>query len=492
MNQRKKVTDIEVFNGKLPPSALDVEEVVLGMLMIEKDTFHRVESILHPDDFYKDAHKEVFKSIQRLSNTNRTYDIVDVTMDLRERGMLEISGGPFGVTTLTDRVAGTDGLEGKAKKIKEYAIIRKVIHVCSKFAAKGFEPGVDAFELVNEVLGELEGAAKIDNTQIQYLGDIATKTLQMMREAQARGVDIIGLPSSISSITAYTMGYSEPDLITLAAGTGEGKTTFAFQEAFYIAYKGHPVAFICMEMKGFQLCWKLFSSMLELEIIQIRLANNITDEQWDKLEATVKDLQNVPMYIVDATGQNINQITALSKEFVRKYKIKMLFVDYLQLISGGTEQKFGNREVEVSYVSRKLKENCMSMSICTMALSQLSRLPKGTKRTYELSDIRESGAIEQNSDGVVMLYWPHYHKVTEVNGEHYTKNESIFIILKWRLGGHRLIRLIFFPQYNRFKDPSEHIIEYVATKTPSAQLNTSNDTRNRFTAGNDTDEDLPF
>ena len=447
----KKDLEDYILNGKLPPMDIDLEEAIVGGLMLERDTFHKVESIINAEDFYKDEHKEVFKSIKSLSDRNQEYDIINVVQDLRSRGLLDKLGGPFGVTQLTQRIAGTHGIEGRAKKVKEFSIIRNVINICGSFAHKGFEPGVDAFELVDQVLGELENVSKTESTVIQRIGDVARATLLKMKNDSVLDVNTIGLESSIKAITNHTMGYCEPDLIIIGGGPGEGKTTFALQEAYHLAKNGHPVAFICMEMKSFQLCWKIFSSLIEESIMSIRMAKFKDDLKWLQLDKIVEDMQNMPLYIVDATGQNINQITALTKEFKRKHKIEMLFIDYLQLISGGSEKNFGNRELEVAYISRKLKENCMKMSLPTMALSQLT-VEKGTKRMYELNDLRESKAIGQNADGVGLLYWPDYHGVETINNEYYSPNESVIIWVKYRMAGRKIIKMKFYPEFNNFKD----------------------------------------
>lgn len=483
MRPKKELQDI-IHNGKLPPAAIEFEVAILGGLMIERDTFHRIENIVSSDDFYKDEHKQVFKSIKSLSDRNMEYDILSVTMDLKSRGVLESVGGPYGVTTLTNMVAGTYGIEDKAKKVKEYAIIRNVINVCGKYGRMGFEPGVDAFELVDQLLGELETSSKVESTQVQKLGDVARQTLLKMKNDSVMENDSIGIESSIKEVTEFTMGYSEPDLIILAAGTGEGKTTFALQEAFNMAKNGRPCAFVCMEMKAFQLCWKIFSSLIEESIMRIRMAKNISDTKWVQLDKIVEDMQNMPLYIVDATGQNINQITSLTKEFKRKYKIEMLFIDYLQLISGGSEKNFGNRELEVSYISRKLKENCMKMNLPTMALSQLT-VEKGSKRMHELGDLRESKAIGMNADGVMFLYWPDYHGVETINGEFYGKNESVIIFGKYRMAGRKIIKVKFFPEYNKFESLYLSVVE--AVNKPGRELVPFSEPLK-----DDEDVDLPF
>jgi len=452
----KKDLEDYILNGKLPPMDIDLEEAIVGGLMLERDTFHKVESIINAEDFYKDEHKEVFKSIKSLSDRNQEYDIINVVQDLRSRGLLDKLGGPFGVTQLTQRIAGTHGIEGRAKKVKEFSIIRNVINICGSFAHKGFEPGVDAFELVDQVLGELENVSKTESTVIQRIGDVARATLLKMKNDSVMELQTIGLPSSIKALTEHTLGYIDPDLIILSAKSGEGKTTFAFQEAYSIAKGGEPTAFISMEMKGNQLCWKTFSSLIEEEILQIRLAKNISDGKWVQLDEIVKEMEKIPLYIIDATGLNINQITALTKELKRKHNLKMLFIDYIQLISGGSDKNFQNREGEMAYVSRKLKENCMKMSIPTMALSQLT-LDKESKRIYVQDDLRESKAIGHNADGVLFLYWPDFHKVETINNEYYGKNESIIVVEKWRLGARKLLRVKFFPQFNKFEDMYKNV-----------------------------------
>jgi len=455
MNQFKKKpkTDIEdyVFNGKLPPQALDLEEAVLGAAMLENKAYHEIESLLCVEDFYSDSHKLIYASIKSLIDSNIHADILAVSQDLRKKGHLENAGGAFYVTQLTNRVASAANIEHHAAIIKQLSIKRNIIRICGEYGKKAFDDSTDAFELKDQVLGDLENVSKIESTIIQKLGDIARATLLKMKNDSLLEINTIGLESSIKAITNHTMGYSEPDLIIIGGGPGEGKTTFALQEAFHMAKNGHPVAFICMEMKSFQLCWKLFSAMIEESIMTIRMAKKISDPKWLQLEKIVKDMQNIPLYIVDATGQNINQITSLTKEFKRKHGIKMLFIDYLQLISGGSDKNYGTRELEVAYISRKLKENCMKMSLPTMALSQLT-VEKGTKRMYELADLRESKAIGQNADGVGLLYWPDYHGVDTLNKEFYGPKESVIIWAKYRMAGRKVIRMKFLAEFNKFED----------------------------------------
>lgn len=481
----KNIIDMDLtMAGKMPPHSLDLEEFVIGGVMMERDKFYLIEGIINEDDFYKQEHRLIFKAIRYLAGNNQSTDILNVTERLRFTGELEQAGGAYGVTMLTMSVAGTHEIDEKAKKLKEYSIIRNIIQLCGKYCAQGFEPGIDAFDFKDRLLGEIENCGRISISQIDNIGSISRKTLEKMREDAAKpDSEMIKLPGSIPGLSQKTYGYQEPDLIILAAGPAEGKTTYALQEAYHLAKCGKPVAFVCMEMKAYQLCLKLFSASINEEFMQLKFAKNIPESKWNDLEILVREMQNVPLYIVDATGQNVNQITALTKEFKRKYNVQMLFIDYIQLISGGTDQKFGTRELEVSYISRKLKENCMAMNIPTMALSQLT-VEKGVKRMYELADLRESKAIGMNADVVDFLYWPHYHGVETLNNDVYGKNDSLYIRKKGRMTGQLVHKLKFYSQFNKFED-NVTMADIIAESKPVKRLQS-------FSEPLKEDEDLPF
>jgi len=435
----------------------------LGASMLEKGATGKVIELLVSDSFYSDSNKLIWQSILSLHRESNPIDILTVTEKLRKQGNLELAGGAFYVTQLTNRVASAANIEYHSHILIQKYIQRQMIHIAGEIGKKAFEDMTDAFELKDWAASMIEGIGNFNGGKIETFEEVATKVYKEMLENSVKEVSTnqIGLPSKIEGLNKISLGYWAPDVIVLAAGTGEGKTTFALIEAYNLAKLGHPVAFLCAEMKSYQLVWKIFSSIILEEIKEIRLSKNIPIEKWDELSEFVKQSHKIPLYIVDVANNNINQIISIYRELHRKYKIEMGFLDYIQLIDGSPEMKYGTREAEVAYVSKKIKQLAMELNIPIMELSQLLEIDgdgKG-KRIYAMRDLRESKAIGHNADEVLFIYQPFMHGITEIEGKQYKEGDSILVRAKCRLGKKGKVPMNFEGRYNNFSDPETINIE---------------------------------
>jgi replicative DNA helicase len=451
---RKELSHI----GKLPPQAIDLEEAVLGAILLERGTIDKVVSLLEPEDFYSEAHKEIYKSILSLYHQKNDIDILTVTNDLRTKKTLDSIGGAFFIVSVTNRIASAANVEYHAHIVKEKSITRKTIQVLSDGLENAFNEN-DTFDLVGGLIKKLESNIDLKKTQIQHISKAGSKVFDQMESNRNLGHELIGLPSCLKEINKNLMGYCSPDLIIVGARPGEGKTTLAVNEAFNIAKSGTPVLFFSMEMKGMQIASKVLSSLAETDIKSIR-SGRIVDDKFTEVAYHTEKSLNVPFYIVDASGLSTMEIKVITKSAIKEYGVKMIFVDYIQ-ISKGSKAKYSTREEEVSDIAKDLKVIAMECDIPVMALSQMARLEKGTYRLPQLSDLKESGGLEANADIVIFPSRPFHHGVTEVKGFdiQFSESDALIIIAKYRLGFCGATLVIFEGQYNRFRDKYEMPIQ---------------------------------
>ncbi|MFZ4797074.1 MAG: replicative DNA helicase [Bacteroidia bacterium] len=440
--------------GKLPPQAIELEEAVLGAILLERGTIDKVVSLLEPNDFYSEPHKEIYKSILSLYHDKKDIDILTVTNDLRTKKILDSIGGTFFIVSLTNRIASAANVEYHSHIVKEKSITRKTIQVLSDGLENAFNEN-DTFDLVGGLIKKLESNIDLKKTQIQHISKAGSKVFDQMESNRNLGHELIGLPSCLKEINKNLMGYCSPDLIIVGARPGEGKTTLAVNEAFNIAKSGTPVLFFSMEMKGMQIASKVLSSLAETDIKSIR-SGRIVDDKFTEVAYHTEKSLNIPFYIVDASGLSTMEIKAITKSAIKEYGVKMIFVDYIQ-ISKGSKAKYSTREEEVSDIAKDLKGIAMECDIPVMALSQMARLEKGTYRLPQLSDLKESGGLEANADIVIFPSRPFHHGVTEVKGFdiQFSESDALIIIAKYRLGFCGATLVIFEGEFNRFRDKHE-------------------------------------
>jgi replicative DNA helicase len=443
--------------GKLPPQALDLEEAVLGALMLEKDALTMVIDILQPESFYKESHQYIFKAVVDLFDLSEPIDILTVTNQLRIRGELEMAGGAYYITSLTSRVSSASNIEYHARVVSEQAIKRELISISSEIQKDAYEDTTDVFELLNKTEQSLYKVSE-SNIRKNY-EDMRSLMGQAINELMAKKDQdnhLTGVPSGFTDLDRLTSGWQKSDLIILAARPGMGKTAFVVSAMRNAAVDfKKPVAIFSLEMSSIQLVNRLLSAEAELDSEKIK-KGNLEEHEWIQLNHKISKLTNAPIFIDDTPALSIRELRTKCRRLKAKNDIQMIIIDYLQLMSGeGNSKGFsGNREQEIASISRALKNLAKELSVPVIALSQLSRSVEtrtGSKRP-QLSDLRESGSIEQDADMVVFLYRPEYYNIPEDENNQPTKGVGEVIIAKHRNGSLDTVQLKFVGKYTKFED----------------------------------------
>jgi len=452
-----KAKIISLEKGKLPPQALELEEAVLGAMMIDKKGIDEVIDILHPDAFYDKRHQEVYAAIYALFQNSEPIDLLSVSNQLKKNGKLDVAGGDFYLIGLTQKVASSAHIEFHSRIILEKYIQRKLITISSEIIESAYTETVDVFDLLDEAEGKLfevtqgnlkKGAEKADSLVQQSINKIQEISGQ-------EGMS--GLATGFTKLDALTSGWQPSDLIIIAARPGMGKTAFVISMAKNMAIQfNKAVAVFSLEMSSVQLITRMISSETGLTSEKLR-KGNLEPHEWEQLNVKVKKLSDAPIFIDDTPALSIFDLRAKARRLVSQHDVKILVIDYLQLMTAGGAG--GNREQEISTISRNLKALAKELSIPVIALSQLSRAVEtrgGSKRPL-LSDLRESGAIEQDADIVSFIFRPEYYGMTEWDDDDHSpcEGQGEFIVAKHRNGGLDNIRLKFTGHLALFSDLEE-------------------------------------
>lgn len=451
------VTNAGVINlekGKIPPQATDLEEAVLGAMLIDKKGVDEVIDILQKDAFYKEAHQHIFEAIHHLFETSEPIDLLTVSAQLRKMGTLEKVGGDFYLVQLSKRVSTSAHIEFHARIILQKFIQRSLIKISNEIIESSFKDSIDVFDLLDEAESKLydvtQGNIKKSSESAQNLVIQAKRRIEEIAKREG----LSGVATGFEKLDALTSGWQPSDLIIIAARPGMGKTALTLSMARNIAVmKQTPVAFFSLEMSSVQLITRLISAETGLSSEKLR-TGKLENHEWEQLNVKVSDLEKAPLYIDDTPSLSIFDLRAKARRLSSQYGIKLIIVDYLQLMSAGASNKMGNREQEISTISRNLKALAKELDIPVIALSQLSRAVEtrgGTKRPI-LSDLRESGAIEQDADIVSFIYRPEYYGIDEWDDEERTSStgQAEFIVAKHRNGGLENIRLKFLGHLGKF------------------------------------------
>ncbi len=449
-----KSTLINLERGKIPPQAVDLEEVVLGAMMIDKKGVDEVIDILHPDVFYKDAHRYIYEGIFKLFESSEPVDLLTVSSQLKKDGRLETIGGDFYLIKLTQKVASSAHIEFHARIILQKYIQRSLIKISNEIIEEAYDEGTDVFDLLDSAESKLydvtQGNLKRSAETAQNLVIQAKKRIEEIANKEG----LSGVPSGFDKLDKLTSGWQPSDLIIIAARPGMGKTALTLSMAKNMSVNsGIPVAFFSCEMSSVQLITRLISSETGLSSEKLR-TGKLEKHEWEQLNVKVKALEKAPLFIDDTPSLSIFDLRAKARRLASQHGIKMIIIDYLQLMTAGGTQKGGNREQEISTISRNLKALAKELNVPVIALSQLSRAVEtrgGSKRPL-LSDLRESGAIEQDADIVSFIYRPEYYKIDEWDDEERTptQGQGELIVAKHRNGGLENIRLKFIGNLGKF------------------------------------------
>ena len=441
--------------GKLPPQAVDLEQAVLGALMLEKDALTTVVDILKPESFYKDQHKEIYKAIQELFKNSEPIDMLTVTNQLRKDGKLEFVGGAYYITELTRGVNSSANIEYHARIVSEMSIKRELIRISSEIQKDAFEDTTDVFELLDKTEASLFEVSE-SNIRKNY-DDMRSLMGQAMKELQERKNHkdgLTGVPSGFTALDRVTSGWQKSDLVIIAARPAMGKTAFvlsALRNASVDFEK--PTAIFSLEMSSVQLVNRLISAEAELESEKIK-KGSLADYEWEQLVHKTSKLTNAPIFIDDTPALSILELRAKCRRLKAQHDVQLIIIDYLQLMSGDSSKGGGNREQEIASISRALKGIAKELDVPVIALSQLSRAveTRGGDKRPQLSDLRESGSIEQDADMVMFLYRPEYYGITEDENGMPTTGVGEVIIAKHRNGSLENVPLKFIGKYTKFTD----------------------------------------
>jgi replicative DNA helicase len=442
-------------HGKIPPQAVDLEEAVLGAMMLEKDAVTAVIDILKPEVFYKEAHQKIFRAIHNLFSRSEPVDILTVTNELKSTGELEIVGGPYYITMLTSRIASAANVEYHARIILQKHIQRELIKISSEIIKDAYEDTTDVFDLLDKAEQNLFNVSETNlRRNYEDMTSLVKQAIEDIESARNAETSLHGVPSGYTELDRITSGWQKSDLIILAARPSMGKTAFALSIARNVAVQfDMPVAVFSLEMSAVQLVTRLISAETEIPADKLK-KGNLADHEWHQLNSKINNLVDAKIFIDDTPALTIFELRAKCRRLKQQHDIQMVFIDYLQLMTLGGNNK-GNREQEISQISRSLKALAKELDVPILALSQLSRQvenrPGQSKRPI-LSDLRESGAIEQDADLVLFIYRPEYYKINEFEDNSPTEGVAEIIIAKHRNGAVGDIRLRFVKHLAKFEN----------------------------------------
>lgn len=458
MGKQNKNSAGNGLQARLQPQAVELENVVLGALMLEKEAYYIVCDILKPECFYDAKNKKIYAAIMDLGMRNQPIDLLTVINQLEKNGTLEEVGGAYHLAELTGKVASSAHIETHALIIAQKSMARQMITFASRLVEKAFDPGTDIYELMQETEGELYDIAKQNMKQEMEQIDPAIKEAVSIMEKSAGSPDgMNGIPSGFHELDRITRGWQNSDLIIVAARPAMGKTAFLLSMACNIAIEHRvPVGIFSLEMSKVQLVNRLISNICQIEGDKIK-TGQLIDAEWYQLDNRIKNLYGSPVYIDDTPSLSILELRAKARKIVREKEVKILFIDYLQLIHAGG-LKFNSREQEISAISRSLKALAKELNIPVIALSQLNRNVEartGDAKRPQLSDLRESGAIEQDADMVCFIHRPEYYNITEDEKGKSLKGVAEVIVAKHRSGGIGTAKLKFSGQFAKFANMDE-------------------------------------
>lgn len=434
--------------GKVPPQAKDLEEAVLGAVMLEKSAFDTVIEILKPECFYVEANQRIYRAMQGLQQKNSPIDLLTVVEELKFREELDLVGGPYYVTRLTNAVVSSANIEAHSRIILQKFIQRELIRISGEIIGDAYEDSTDVFDLLDEAESKL---FEITNNHLRRdyasIDTILVKTISRIEDLRSRQDDITGVPTGFPTLDRITYGWQSTDLIVLAARPSVGKTAFALNLARNAAL--HPtkptvVGFFSLEMSAGQLVQRILSAESEIWLEKIARGRLEEHEMKQLYKKGIERLASAPIHIDDSAALNIFELRAKCRRLKNKHNVGLIIIDYLQLMSGTGENRNSNREQEISRISRDLKGLAKELQVPIIALSQLSREVEKRKegnKMPQLSDLRESGAIEQDADMVMFLYRPEYYDITSNELGESVKGETHVRIAKHRNGQLETLKL---------------------------------------------------
>lgn len=450
-------TTIDTSYGHLQPQALDVERLVLGALMIDKDAFSVVSEFLKPQTFYEPRNQKIYQAIQTLNVDEHPVDISTVIEELKREGTLDDIGGPSYVLQLSHDVASSAHIEYHAHILAQKFLARQLISYAGNIETKAFDESIDVNELMQEAEGSLfelsQNNMKKDYVQVD---PVIIKAIEMLQKAAQTAGGLTGVPTGYTKLDEKTSGWQNSDLVIIAGRPAMGKTSFALSLAKNIAVDYQiPIAFFSLEMSNVQLVNRLISNVCSISGSKM-LNGQLSDDEWERLDKDIRKLQGSPIYIDDTPGLSIFELRTKARRLVREKGVKIIMIDYLQLMNANG-MRFGSRQEEVAKISQSLKGLAKELDIPILALSQLNRTVEGREgvegKRPQLSDLRESGAIEQDADMVMFVHRPEYYHIFQDDKGRDLHGMAQIIIAKHRKGATGDVLLTFKGEFTRFQNP---------------------------------------
>jgi replicative DNA helicase len=470
--------DISESLGKLPPQALDLEEAVLGALMLEKNSLNAVVEFLKPEHFYDDRHKEIYNAIIDLFKSTEPVDMRTVVNQLRKNGKIEFVGNAYYIAELTSKVSSAANIEYHARVIMEMAIKRTLIEVASQIHHDAYEDTTDVFELLDKTE---QSVFEISDSNLRKnydnMKNLMARAIQELQVLKDHKDGLTGVPSGFTALDRITSGWQRSDLVIIAARPGMGKTAFVVSAMRNAAVDFKmAVAIFSLEMASIQLVNRMISAEAELEGEKIK-KGQLADHEWAQLVHKTSRLSSAPIFIDDTPALSVLELRAKCRRLKAEHNIQLIVIDYLQLMRG---DQGGNREQEIASISRALKGIAKELNVPVLALSQLSRgvETRGGDKRPQLSDLRESGSIEQDADIVMFLYRPEYYKITVDEDGMPTQGVGEVIVAKHRNGSTGTAKLKFIGKFTKFADldgPASYDNPFSGMVTRESRLNTFNE-----------------
>lgn len=447
-----------MLNGKTPPQALELEEAVLGALMLDEDAVYKNIQLLHTEYFYRRENQLIFTAILKLFEQSKQVDLLTVTQQLMLDGRLEEVGGSMYLSQLTNRVVSSAHLEFHARILSEKFIQREIIRISTETLSAAYDETTDVLNLLDKTERDLMDIdEKNFHSEYHSMQDVMKTAFDQIEEIQNSENSFSGVPTGFVGLDRMTAGFQPGTLIILAARPAMGKTAFALTMARNIAIEfKKPIAFFSLEMTAVELVMRLISSESGISGDRLKKGEKLHETEKEQLYSKTQVLGTAPIYIDDTPQLTIFELRAKCRRLKQQHNIEMVFIDYLQLMQGGGEvNKNGNREQEISMISRQLKALSKELQVPILALSQLSRAveTRGGSKKPQLSDLRESGAIEQDADIVMFIYRPEYYHIDKYEDGTPTAGIAEINIAKHRSGEVGDVRLNFVSRYARFENP---------------------------------------
>ncbi len=485
MEKQKRQKNVKVVEktimvadiGKLPPQAPELEEAVLGALMLEKDAFSIISDILKPESFYEETHQSIFGAIYNLAMQQKPVDVLTVVEELKKRGELESVGGAIYVAELTDKVASAAHVEYHARIIAQKYLARQLITFSSDVVNQAFDEMIDVDDLMQETESKLfEISQRNVKKDVVQINPVIKEALNNLQIAANREDGLSGLQSGFKKLDEITSGWQNSDLVIIAARPAMGKTAFVLSMARNIAVDHNiPIAVFSLEMSNVQLVNRLIMNVCQLDGEKIK-NGQLSDYEWQMFDRDITKLMDAPIFVDDTPSLSIVELTTKARRLVKEHNIQCLMIDYLQLMNA-SGMRFSSREQEVSLISRSLKGLAKELDIPIIALSQLNRGVEGRTgldgKRPQLSDLRESGAIEQDADMVVFIHRPEYYRITEDREGNSLLGLAEIIVAKHRNGRTDDVQLRFKSEFARFLnlDDYNEDVGAIGYQTISSKMN---------------------